>query len=485
MIPIKSPPVKKAVFFLTGSLLGLAILAIFAFFAFEREYQNRVYPGVFINNFEASGKTRQEVEEAFETFNLPFKEIKITLQFESYIATISGEQLNLGLNSKLASDQAFSLGRTGHLSTDTFFKLRSFLYRLRITDYELPITILSPALTYDSTIIEETLNDLALRIDIEAVEPLFELNQKTGKVTAFRLGKEGRKLNREKTVQLFIRSLQNLHTFQPSEVEPLRESSSINLVVKTVQPKVTTAEADKLGVIQLLGRGVSFFAGSALERIHNLTLSSSLLHGQLIAPGETFSFNQAVGDISAATGYRRAYIIKNGRTILDDGGGVCQVSTTLFRAVLNAGLPVIKRHAHSYRVSYYEQGGFKPGLDATVFSPNVDFQFQNDTPGYILIQAKRDPSLKKLTFELYGTADGRRSEILNHKVWEQKPPPPPLYQDDPTLPAGTVKQVDWEAWGAKASFDYKVTRGEEILFEKTFYSNFQPWQAVFLRGISL
>ena len=197
---------------------------------------------------------------------------------------------------------------------------------------------------------------------------------------------------------------------------------------------------------------------------------------------EKFSFNKTVGDISAATGYKQAYVIKSGRTVLDDGGGVCQVSTTLFRAALNAGLPIVERHAHSYRVGYYEQGDWKPGFDATVYDPSYDLEIQNDTPTPILIQAKPDTTNLELVFELYGARDGRTVDISPVRLWDSRPAPQPLYQDDPTLPNGVVKQVDWSANGIKSAFDYKVIRGDQELFKKTFFSDFVPWQAVYLRG---
>ena len=168
--------------------------------------------------------------------------------------------------------------------------------------------------------------------------------------------------------------------------------------------------------------------------------------------------------------------------MLDDGGGVCQVSTTFFRAALNSGLPIIEHHAHSYRVGYYEQGGWKPGFDATVYAPSYDLKVKNDTPSYILIQAKTDTSANRLTFEFYGQKDNRIVEISAVRLWDYRPSPPDLHQDDPTLPTGTVKQVDWANPGVKSAFDYKVSRDSQIIFEKTFYSNFIPWQAVFLRG---
>ena len=160
---------------------------------------------------------------------------------------------------------------------------------------------------------------------------------------------------------------------------------------------------------------------------------------------------------------------------------MCQVSTTLFRAILAAGVPIEERTAHAYRVHYYEKDS-QPGFDATIFTPEVDLKFKNDTPAYILIQTTVDEARNKLTFELYGAGDGRKVEISKSRVWDVTPPPPALYQDDPTLSKGVVKQVDWAAWGAKAAFDWKVTRGADVLQERTFYSNYRPWQAVFLKG---
>lgn len=251
--------------------------------------------------------------------------------------------------------------------------------------------------------------------------------------------------------------------------------------VKTTAPKIALESINNLGINELIGRGESYYAHSIANRVYNVGLASSRVSGALLAPGEEFSFNKTVGEISAATGYRTAYVIQNGRTELGDGGGVCQVSTTLFRAAMNAGLPITERYAHAYRVGYYEQNS-KPGYDATIFSPSKDFKFRNDTPGHILIQVMNDPKNYHLVFEIYGTSDGRVATVSEARVSGISPPPPDLYQDDPTLPAGQVKQVDWAAWGAKSVFDYSVTRGGETTFTKTFTSNYRPWANVYLRG---
>lgn len=313
---------------------------------------------------------------------------------------------------------------------------------------------------------EKYLKSISLEIDQQVQEGQFEFNPQTKRVTAFKPSKKGQKLDPEKTFQLLNEAISN-------------NSKTINLPVTIINPKIAIEDVNSLGIKKLLGRGISNFAGSITNRIFNINLTASKITGVLVPPGEIFSFNKTVGDISQATGFKQAYVIKEGRTILDDGGGVCQDSTTLFRAVLNAGLPVIKRTAHAYRVSYYEQG-FPPGLDATVFYPSVDFQFKNDTSSHILIQSYTVGTT--LYVDLYGSADDREVTLTQPVITNQTPPPPELRQDDPTLSKGTVKQVDWAAWGATVSFKRIVKKGEEILIDETWKSFYKPWQAVYLVG---
>jgi vancomycin resistance protein YoaR len=313
---------------------------------------------------------------------------------------------------------------------------------------------------------------LASSINRPAQNAIFVFRE--GRVTEFAPEKNGLKLNQDETNKKLAEALSELELGEQKEVV-------VGLPLTTTAPEITTADVNDLGINELLGRGISTFHGSIANREYNIALSSSMISGTLVASGETFSFNAAVGDVSASTGYRQSYIIKEGRTILDDGGGVCQVSTTVFRAALDAGFPIKERRAHAYRVYYYEQNS-KAGYDATVFAPSVDLKFVNDTPHYILIQAEADTKANRLVIDIYGTSDGRKASLSNYRIWDVTPPPPDLYQDDPTLPAGTVKQVDWKAWGAKVKYDYTVERDGEVIFEKTFYSNFQPWQSMFLRG---
>lgn len=307
---------------------------------------------------------------------------------------------------------------------------------------------------------------LATSINRKAQNAVFQFEN--NRVVEFKPALPGLTVNETETRKRIIDGLNN---WQPVEI-----------AVETTEPKIKTEQVNDLGIKELIGKGESTFYHSIPSRIHNVALTAAKLNGVLVAPGEEFSFNKALGDVSAATGFQSAYIIKEGRTILGDGGGVCQDSTTLFRALLNAGVKITERHAHAYRVTYYEQND-KPGFDATVYDPGTDLKFINDTAAYILIQTTVDLAKLYLKFELYGTSDGRKVTISNVRLWGQTAPPEPLYQDDPTLAPGQVKQVDWAAWGAKGAFDWQVVKNGEVLHQKTFYSNFAPWRAVYLRGV--
>lgn len=179
----------------------------------------------------------------------------------------------------------------------------------------------------------------------------------------------------------------------------------VELVVDARQPEVTLDKINDLGINTLLARGESDFTGSTASRIHNIGVGSRKFTGILIKPGEVFSFNKFLGDVDASSGYLPELVIKNGSLIPEYGGGLCQVSTTLFRGAVLAGLPMLERHPHSLPVRYYNPQGF----DATIYPGISDLRFKNDTPSHILIQPKIVGS--KIYFEIYGTNDGRKTTL--------------------------------------------------------------------------
>lgn len=273
----------------------------------------------------------------------------------------------------------------------------------------------------------------------------------------------------------------------PSTIEAINTGltsgqHTLPLVFDTAPPAVgDTATGADLGITENVVAVSTYFAGSSPERLQNIALAAATFHGLLVAPGETFSMADQLGDISLDNGYAEALIILGSRTIKGVGGGVCQVSTTLFRAVFFGGYPILERHPHAYRVGYYEQGPSSPGpgLDATVFLPLVDFRFTNDTPYWLLMETYVYGN--QLLWKFYSTSDGRTVEWSKDTSNEVKAPKS-LYRENPDLPEGKIVQVDYSAKGLDVIVYRTVRRDGEVLHEDVIKTHYLPWRAIYEYG---
>jgi vancomycin resistance protein YoaR len=264
---------------------------------------------------------------------------------------------------------------------------------------------------------------------------------------------------------------------------------SIALDMEYTNPVATDdATAEKLGITQLVSEHTSYFYGSSGSRIQNITTASARFHGVLVAPGETFSMASVLGDVSLDSGYAEALIIYGDRTIKGVGGGVCQVSTTLFRTAFFGGFPIVERYPHAYRVGYYEQtpsGGYDTrlaGLDATVFVPVVDFKFTNDSPNWLLMETYVNATARTLTWKFYSTSDGRSVDWYTTGPTNIVEPPDPLYEENPDLDEGEIKQIDYAAEGADVTVTRTVYRNGAVVFSDQFVTHYLPWRAVYQYG---
>ncbi|MBI4096723.1 MAG: VanW family protein [Candidatus Levybacteria bacterium] len=454
---------KSFFWFVTGAMLALFLLTSFTFIIFEKINTNVAYPGIMVENIDLGRKTEKEIYEIFTKRNENIADTQFTFQNGEDATTISATGLNFGYDQGLIAKQAISLGRS-----DNFLSNVSLVFQAYVNGLTL-----KPAYHYSDSNLQKFLAPFVNKINKDPLDAVFSFQN--GKVTAFKPSEEGQVVDIEK-IKINLNS-----QFQKIVSQQKPQEIIIPVEIRILTPKITTDKANNLGIKELIGTGTSLFAHSIPSRIFNVTLAASRINGALIAPNETFSFNKALGDVSSFTGYKQAYIIQNGKTVLGDGGGVCQVSTTFFRAILNSGLPIVERHAHAYRVGYYEQDGL-PGLDATIYVPSVDLKFKNDTDNYILAQTQIDPVSQQLSVFLYGTSDERTTSITKPVITNRIPAPADLYQDDPTLPQGVVKQIDFKAEGSKVSFSREVTKDGKKIISENFISNYAPWQSIFLRG---
>lgn len=461
---------KTFFWFATGAILAAFLLVSFAFIIYQNLSSGTVYSGITIEGVDLGRKTKAEIIQLFTQKNQTIENTQFEFSLGNDFVTISAKDLQFGYNQDLIAEQTIGLGRSNN-----FLSNISIIYMAYFNGLSL-----QPAFHYSDDALNKALAPIIEKTNKQPVDALFSFQN--GKVLAFKPSEEGKIIDVEKVDKDLRNQFEKIFQAQnqtwPAQVP---QKIIISLSIKVLGPKITTDKANNLGIKELIGKGTSLFQHSIPSRIYNVNLASSRINGSLIAPGEEFSFNKALGDVSVFTGYQQAYVIQNGRTVLGDGGGVCQVSTTFFRAILNAGLPVTERRAHAYRVGYYEQDG-PPGLDATIYVPTVDLKFKNDTGNYILVQTQIDPNLLQLSVYLYGTSDGRSVNLTRPAVTNRVPPPPDLYQDDPTLPKGVIKQVDFSAEGSRVSFGRTVIKDGKKIISENFVSNYAPWQSVFLRG---
>ena len=315
----------------------------------------------------------------------------------------------------------------------------------------------------DSKKIAAYLSDLvAPEIDREPQAPRYELAE--NRLTDWSPAVIGKQLDTEKSANDI---LENYLENKITETE-----LSVNLLLPEIK-----SDDNPLRIEETIGTGHSNFSGSSKNRRHNIKVGADTLHGLLIAPGEEFSLIKALGNMDASGGYLPEYVIKGDKTQLEYGGGLCQVATTIFRSALGSGLPITMRQNHSYRVGYYEPAG----MDATIYDPLPDVRFINDSPDYILIQARIDGD--DLYFDFWGKEDGRQATTTTPVIFNIVKPAPTKIIETTDLKPGEKKCTESSHNGADTYFDYTVIYpdGEEKM--ERFKSHYVPWQAVCLVGV--
>ena len=324
----------------------------------------------------------------------------------------------------------------------------------------------------DTTGLRDLLAPIKQQVDRSASDAKFTFNDDTRQLDLIRDSKVGRSMDMDASIKAINDAL-------------LHGEHNVPLAIAETQPQIAgTTTGQQLGITELIWSETSYFYGSSDARIQNIQAAAERFHGVLVAPGEVFSMGATMGDVSLENGFAEALIIYGGRTIKGVGGGVCQVSTTLFRGVFNAGFPIVERYSHAYRVPYYEMiasgavDSNLAGLDATVYFPLVDFKFKNDSPYWILMETYLNVGGRSLTWKFYSTKDGRSVK------WDTTGPtnvvsaPSPLYEENPDLKKNQMKQVDYAANGADVTVTRTVMKDGAVYFQDQITTHYQPWQAV-------
>lgn len=250
-----------------------------------------------------------------------------------------------------------------------------------------------------------------------------------GKIVLDGHGKNGRMLDNQK--------LRDMLTEAINSKDITIEKSKLQLPIEEKLFEVDVSDDLKnMGIKEVVSIGHTSYYGSPQNRMFNINVGVSKFNGVVIAPGEVFSFNTHLGPVDGAHGFLKELVIKPEGTLPEFGGGLCQVSTTMYRGALYAGLPVVERSPHSYAVGYYSQIGGH-GIDATIYPGARDLRFKNDTPGSLLLQAYTEGS--EAYFIFYGTKDGREVQLEGPVITNRNSIPGTDIVETDTIPVGVKK----------------------------------------------
>ena len=282
----------------------------------------------------------------------------------------------------------------------------------------------------DKDKIEKYLNGIAKTIARPAIDAQIETEE--NRAIIFTPPQDGFTVKKTPTIDHLVTNILS--------TPPIKKTT---IIASKASPKITLEKTNELGISELIGQGVSNFAGSPANRVHNIKTGAAKFNLLILNPNEEFSFNNLLGGSGPEQGFLPELVIKNHQIIPEYGGGLCQISTTFFRAAINSGLKITERRAHAFPVVYYSPHGF----DATIYEPKPDFRFINDTPKHLLIQTIIEGT--KLTINFYATDDGRKVEVDGPYILEKK--------ED-----GSMKTV----------LTQKVYQNNELVEEQVFYSNY-------------
>lgn len=327
--------------------------------------------------------------------------------------------------------------------------------------------------SFDVSGLEPLLDEIAANTGYKGTNPRLDWNG--GALQIIREGTPGLALDREQARNLLEAAL--------------REGErAVTLPYKEVPPDINEATLAQTGIKELIAVGQSDFSGSAPYRITNVVNGMRLLHGIVLAPDEEFSFNSYIGEIDAANGFVEGYAIIQNRTQLEYGGGICQDSTTMFRAAFWAGLPITERWGHSFYISWYDQYGYGnygngPGMDATIFTGGPDLKFVNDTGNYLLIQTYANPSTGLAEVAFYGTKPSRTVEFIGPNIRNRVgPPSEPVFVPDSEQPRGSLRQSDTARGGMDIYFSRVIVENGLRQAPEEFVTSFKPWPNIYVHN---
>lgn len=509
---------KKKVYIIFIIIVVLFFIFISTIFAIINMNSDKIINGVFIQGIDVSKMTHQEAIDKMKSKQEMISKNDIILKYKDYTTSINPEQIELKLNYENAVDKAVKIGKSRNILVDNFNILKTNILKTNI-DIEL---------NYNNDILKHMIKSIDSDLPGAVKEVSYEINKNKLIITN---GKSGVYINSEELENRIIKDIRNSFVNKVNEIEipviskdadPIdiekiyseiykeakdayieeepfklhieedgldfavsmekakeiigeyKETYKIPLKIKKAKIK-TEDLGDKLFKENLSKYTTIYDAGNA-SRSNNIAIAAKTINGKIILPGETFSYNKVLGNTTKEKGYQLGGAYQNGKVIQAYGGGICQVATTLYNAVLYANLEIVERHNHSYSVSYVPAS-----RDATVSYGGKDFKFKNSRKYPIKLVSSAKNGVISIVFK--GIKEEKEYDIEITSTTLSTTPFKTTYQDNSDLAEGKEKVIQVGHNGMKSKA-FKVVKYNGKIISKTLLSadTYQPMNKIIEKG---
>lgn len=480
--------------FIFAILVGI-LSTVFALINRENE---TIFSGISVQGIDVSNLTIDEAKKKVSSIIGNHISEEISLQHNDFQTVILPEQFGVSFDVDSAVEQAYYIGKSDNLIKNNYTILSLLLKNYNI----------SPSINYDEDLLNSLIDSINAQLPDRVVNSGYSIDGTNLIITS---GKDGILISssdlkdeilsflndissKNETINIPVNNVGaepiNLdaiykdifklpvdasYTTNPYVVYPssngldfaisMEEAKAIisnqqdeyTIPLKITYPNVTTNQIGNEAFPDLLSQFSTSFTSSGYNRSNNIILSSAKLNGLVLMPGEEFSYNQAVGQRTRAAGFREAGAYSNGKVVQEVGGGICQVSSTLYNAVLYANLEIVERTNH-----YFNPGYVKAGLDATVSWGGPDFRFRNNRNYPIRIVT--DTSGKKLKVYIYGLKTDDDCTVVLDPRYISSVPYKTTYQNDASLATGETRVISSGSNGCKtATYKYVYDKNGTLI----------------------
>ena len=496
-------------------LIILVLLALSVVFAIMNINNNNIVKGVKIEGIDVSGLSREDAKSKIESIYQDKKGKEITLKYNDYEITLSPQLLEVNYDIDKGIEEAVSIGKSDNIFINNFNIIKAMLGKNNI---KIDMTI-------NEDVAKQNIEEISANIPGAVTEPSYYIENDKLIITK---GKEGIKVDNDKLIEKIKEQLKDINTAQeyieipvtekkPEEIdidkiheevykevqdayytkdpftihpevegvdfnveeakEQLKEDKEQYEIQLTItKPKVTTAQIGSEAFPDLLATYSTRYDGGDRDRTTNLRIACQKINEKVVLPGETFSYNQTLGVRSTATGYKNAKVYENGEVVDGIGGGICQISSTLYNSVLMANLDIVERKNHQFVTSYTPAG-----RDATVVYGMTDFKFKNTRKYAIKIKASASNGVA--TVSIYGIKEENEYTVSFSTRTVSTIPFTVKYVDDNTLAVGTEKVKQKGANGIiTETYITKSLNGKVVSTKLLSKDTYNAMQRIILRG---